>query len=107
MSKKSQRLIVKAWRDPVFRSRLSSEKLATIPANPAGSAVDDEFELESVVGGWTFTGGCTSIGCGTDSRCTCNIFCAKTSCSSDVDCQPPGSTVDLNSPACGGPIDQG
>jgi mersacidin/lichenicidin family type 2 lantibiotic len=95
MSNKSRKMIVKAWRDPMFRSRMSHEDQASIPANPAGLSSLDEFELEQVVGGWTFTNGCTSLGCGSDDRCSCNIFCAKTDCKSDIDCQPGGGTVDI------------
>jgi mersacidin/lichenicidin family type 2 lantibiotic len=33
--------IIRAWKDPDYRSGLSSEELASIPVNPAGEALSD------------------------------------------------------------------
>jgi len=43
--------IVRAWRDPVFRSALSDAERAQLPDNPAGMIELDGTVLEAVAGG--------------------------------------------------------
>lgn len=43
--------IVRAWTDPKYRASLSSEQLAKLPPNPAGSSGMSDEELKSVAGG--------------------------------------------------------
>jgi len=42
--------IIRAWKDPIYRSTLSAEQLASIPANPAGDALND-LEAALITGG--------------------------------------------------------
>jgi mersacidin/lichenicidin family type 2 lantibiotic len=48
--------IVRAWKDPIFRSSLSEEERAQIPPNPAGPAFVDLPEADLV--NWTFAVTC-------------------------------------------------
>jgi mersacidin/lichenicidin family type 2 lantibiotic len=62
--------IVRAWKDPEFRARLTAEERASLPANPAGLASLSDEELGQVSGGalpspswwdpsvWQRNGGC-------------------------------------------------
>jgi mersacidin/lichenicidin family type 2 lantibiotic len=45
--------IVRAWKDPDFRTRLSTEQRAELPKNPAGQSMHalEEDVLDSVAGG--------------------------------------------------------
>ncbi|QRN92816.1 mersacidin/lichenicidin family type 2 lantibiotic [Archangium violaceum] len=45
--------IIRAWKDPEFRARLTSEQLHTLPENPSGRPMTElgEDDLEDVVGG--------------------------------------------------------
>ena len=43
--------IVRAWKDPEYRKTLTTEQLASLPPNPAGSATLSDEELSKVVGG--------------------------------------------------------
>lgn len=43
--------IIRAWKDPSFRSTLSAEQLAALPANPAGAIELSDEELGGVSGG--------------------------------------------------------
>jgi mersacidin/lichenicidin family type 2 lantibiotic len=47
-------LIIRAWKDPEFRARLSSEDRAALPESPAGDSLTDldESHLADVVGGY-------------------------------------------------------
>jgi mersacidin/lichenicidin family type 2 lantibiotic len=49
-------MIVRAWKDPIFRARLNEEERAQIPQNPAGPAFVDLPEAELV--NWTFAVTC-------------------------------------------------
>lgn len=60
MSKK-RKTTLRAWKDPLFRAK-AVKKGRTVPAHPAGTPTDFS-ELDQAVGGITFTGGCTSLGC--------------------------------------------
>jgi mersacidin/lichenicidin family type 2 lantibiotic len=42
--------IIRAWKDPIYRSTLSDEQLAGIPSNPAGDALSD-IETAMITGG--------------------------------------------------------
>ncbi|MDY7226234.1 mersacidin/lichenicidin family type 2 lantibiotic [Hyalangium rubrum] len=46
-------LIIRAWKDPEFRARLSTEERDALPESPAGYALSelDESHLADVVGG--------------------------------------------------------
>jgi len=43
--------IGRAWKDPEYRKTLTPEELASLPPNPAGSAMLDDEELAAVAGG--------------------------------------------------------
>ncbi|WP_257449837.1 mersacidin/lichenicidin family type 2 lantibiotic [Archangium lipolyticum] len=45
--------IIRAWKDPAFRARLSSEQLHTLPENPSGRPMTElgDEDLSDVVGG--------------------------------------------------------
>ncbi|TLM97727.1 mersacidin/lichenicidin family type 2 lantibiotic [bacterium] len=43
--------VIRAWKDEDFRSTLSSEQLAMLPANPAGLVELSDEELLGVEGG--------------------------------------------------------
>jgi mersacidin/lichenicidin family type 2 lantibiotic len=43
--------VIRAWKDPEYRKTLTSEELASLPANPAGSANLTENELREVAAG--------------------------------------------------------
>jgi len=95
MTRKQKSLTIRVWTDPAFRATLTSEKLAALPPNPAGSSGIVEDDLSIAVGGWTFTNGCTSLGCDTSQEnCTCQSFCSKTGCISDPVC------CDTSIPGC-------
>jgi mersacidin/lichenicidin family type 2 lantibiotic len=49
-------VIVRAWKDPVFRASLDEGQRALIPPNPAGPAFTDVPEAELV--SWTFAVTC-------------------------------------------------
>lgn len=46
-------MIVRAWKDPEYRSRLSPEERASLPESPSGRALTelDEADLLGAVGG--------------------------------------------------------
>ncbi|WP_257449833.1 mersacidin/lichenicidin family type 2 lantibiotic [Archangium lipolyticum] len=45
--------IIRAWKDPAFRARLTSEQLHTLPENPSGRPMTElgDDDLSDVVGG--------------------------------------------------------
>ncbi len=45
--------IIRAWKDPDFRARLTSEQLHTLPENPSGRPMTElgDEDLSEVVGG--------------------------------------------------------
>jgi mersacidin/lichenicidin family type 2 lantibiotic len=49
----TQDQVVRAWRDPAYRSTLSATELQALPANPAGLVELSENELMEVNGGTT------------------------------------------------------
>jgi mersacidin/lichenicidin family type 2 lantibiotic len=68
-------LIIRAWKDPEFRARLSAEQRASLPDSPAGTPVtelDEEALRDSVGGRGTVELG-PSTGCTGPVRATCGI----------------------------------
>lgn len=70
-------LIVRAWKDPEFRARLSTEERASLPDSPSGKPLTelDEETLHEIVGG-LLRGGKTiggNTGCTGPVRATCGI----------------------------------
>lgn len=70
-------LIIRAWKDPEFRARLSTEERAALPDSPSGkplTELDDEA-LHQIIGGRlldkTTIG--ASTGCTGPVRATCGI----------------------------------
>ncbi len=69
-------LIVRAWKDPVFRATLSPEQRAALPDNPSGRSLT-ELEEDQLLG---ITGGMKPIslepttGCTGPVRHTCGII---------------------------------
>ena len=67
--------VVRAWRDPEYRSSLSDGQRAMLPDNPAGSIALSDLELDSVAGGTnTFDFDCQSF----PGVCTCIDICPYT-----------------------------
>ncbi len=67
-------LIIRAWKDPEYRARLSPEERASFPASPCGRALTelDETELLGITGGLVKRPE-PSTGC-TDGVPTCGII---------------------------------
>ena len=65
--------IIKAWKDPEFRARLSTEQRAALPECPSGSPLTElgEEELNDITGGRLPLGGNT--GCIGPYQATCGI----------------------------------
>lgn len=42
--------VVRAWKDPVYRSRLSPETAARLPVHPSGVLEIDEEQLKTATG---------------------------------------------------------
>lgn len=60
--------IIRAWKNPKFRSTLSSFELDSIPENPAGIVELTDIESQAIRGGGDGQGvnatcGCLSFGC--------------------------------------------
>ena len=73
-------MIVRAWKDPEFRARLSTDERASLPESPCGKSLSelDEAELSSIFGGVLAPRDVTgmlrpSTGC-TDARPTCGYI---------------------------------
>jgi mersacidin/lichenicidin family type 2 lantibiotic len=49
----TQDQVIRAWKDPAYRSRLSETELRALPANPAGLVELSESEMMEVSGGTT------------------------------------------------------
>jgi mersacidin/lichenicidin family type 2 lantibiotic len=70
-------LIIRAWKDPEFRARLSAEERASIPDSPSGTPMTEleEDALRDIVGGRPIVsedlGG--STGCVGPYKPTCGI----------------------------------
>jgi mersacidin/lichenicidin family type 2 lantibiotic len=68
-------LIIRAWKDPEFRARLSTEQRASLPELPSGQPMTelDEAELNDITGGLRKTEIGGSTGCTGPVRATCGI----------------------------------
>jgi len=66
-------LIIRAWKDPEFRARLSAEQRAALPESPSGSPLTElgEEALRDITGGRPILGGNT--GCIGPYQATCGI----------------------------------
>jgi mersacidin/lichenicidin family type 2 lantibiotic len=62
----SNKKVIRAWKDPVYRNSLSEAERAALPANPAGSIEISDADLGKVAGGLAFH----TIGCHTGGYCT-------------------------------------
>jgi mersacidin/lichenicidin family type 2 lantibiotic len=73
----SKENIIRAWKDPEYRSSLNAQEHASLPANPAGT-LDDE-KLAEVAGGlWslrTWYVACTNKEGGGDCFSTVRVGC--------------------------------
>lgn len=69
--------IVRAWRDPLYRQRLSADERPKLPENPAGASLSelDDAELLGVVGGNTQNSYCECY----TSEGSCGRLCTFTS----------------------------
>jgi mersacidin/lichenicidin family type 2 lantibiotic len=65
--------IIRAWKDPEYRARLSTEQRASLPESPSGSPLTElgEEELRDITGGRPILEG--STGCTGPVRETCGI----------------------------------
>ncbi|MBN1207222.1 MAG: mersacidin/lichenicidin family type 2 lantibiotic [Myxococcaceae bacterium] len=68
-------LIIRAWKDPEFRARLSTEQRASLPDSPSGKPMTelDEGELSDIIGGLKPVEIGGSTGCTGPVRKTCGI----------------------------------
>ncbi len=51
MSKKQVNHIIRAWKDPVYRSSLSAKERAQLPKNPVGMIEIENSNLRELIGG--------------------------------------------------------
>jgi len=67
----SNKNIIRAWKDPVYRNGLSEAERAALPANPAGSIELSDADLGKVSGGHVLpqTYGCNTLLCRTGVLC--------------------------------------
>jgi len=63
--------LIRAWKDPVYRSSLDAAKLGALPAHPAGMIELQDEELRSVGGARTTAFGCTMHTFGKWTSCGC------------------------------------
>ncbi len=68
-------LIVRAWKDPEFRARLSPEQRAALPDSPSGKPVTelDEESLRDIIGGRPLAETVGGTGCVGPYQPTCGI----------------------------------
>ena len=69
-------LIIRAWKDPEFRARLSAEQRASLPDCPSGSPLTElgEEALRDIIGGRQIQDiDLASTGCTGPVRATCGI----------------------------------
>jgi len=75
----SNKNIIRAWKDPVYRNSLSESERAALPANPAGAIEISDADLGKISGGdiietWTCSLFCPTPLCSFN---TCSqLFCA-------------------------------
>ena len=69
----SNKNIIRAWKDPVYRNSLSESERAALPPNPAGAIEISDADLGRVAGG--IVPG-SSINCPTNVTCgLCSLDC--------------------------------
>jgi len=69
-------LIIRAWKDPEFRARLSAEQRASLPDSPSGKPMTelDDADLQEITGGLLPKKDLgPSTGCTGPVRATCGI----------------------------------
>jgi mersacidin/lichenicidin family type 2 lantibiotic len=69
-------LIIRAWKDPEFRARLSAEQRASLPDCPSGSPLTElgEEALRDIIGGRSIQDiDLANTGCTGPVRATCGI----------------------------------
>lgn len=71
--------VIRAWKDPSYRSSLSQDQLGALPASPAGPMELSDEDLEMVAGGDTWGPTCStvSLSCSgtTDYTIRCVLSC--------------------------------
>ena len=69
-------LIIRAWKDPEFRARLSSEQRASLPDSPSGKPMTelDDADLQEITGGAVARELGPSTGCTGPIKPTCGIY---------------------------------
>jgi mersacidin/lichenicidin family type 2 lantibiotic len=67
----SNKNIIRAWKDPVYRNGLNEAERVALPANPAGSIDISDADLRKVAGGIHLpaTYGCNTQSCHTGYLC--------------------------------------
>ena len=76
--------IVRAWRDPMFRSTLSADEIGQLPANPAGLIELQGSALDAVAGASGATGsGSSGTGKSSKSGSTSTGSTGTASCGCD------------------------
>ncbi len=66
--------VIRAWKDPVYRSTLGAEELGALPAHPAGLIELHEDELRGVGGAVITTAlTCTAFTFGNWRACGCPV----------------------------------
>jgi mersacidin/lichenicidin family type 2 lantibiotic len=66
--------IIRAWKNPKYRKRLSVTKQRLLPENPAGIIELDDGDLRMISGG---TADCTEPGCSSCTALTCLTACSQ------------------------------
>lgn len=71
----SRHQIIRAWKDPEYRSNLSKVERDQLPAHPAGLILVPDDDLVVVAGGLAgkYTPHCTDPGMSCDCTAYCNI----------------------------------
>ena len=75
----SNKNIIRAWKDPIYRNCLSEAQRATLPPNPAGAIEISDADLGKIAGGRdpVNTDFCT-LACPTKNFCPsflCTLYC--------------------------------
>jgi mersacidin/lichenicidin family type 2 lantibiotic len=65
--------LIRAWKDPLYRSTLRAEELGALPAHPAGMIELQDDDLRGVGGALTTAIGCTAHTFGHWSSCGCPV----------------------------------
>lgn len=51
--------VVRAWKDPLYRARLTREEIAALPVHPSGLGELEEGQLKGTAGGITAAAPCS------------------------------------------------